>query len=488
MATMIRLDSSTLNAVPFGPRLGVALALAVLAGCGIERMSLPSVETTGLGGISDTTYLMLNSWIDLGSTTADPSDVFINDDGHVYVAESGTGRITVWNQALLDLNQPGPGEPLGEPGLEGWVLPGVKGVCIGPEQTLFACNGDSNLWAVNLLANRETVYGAFTRFRLTHNQTQEVSEVDAEEFAALIETGAVNRYQVVATDSLVGSVLDSLLAPHVFYEGSTSHHYDAVAKGRAGKREVFVVNNNSSGGSEIMRVRFRPEALVMLADDFSYFTYLYRPYVDADDAGSTREEVIGQGTGQATILDGLSLDLDDQQRLYYTQPMPADGGFRALRLAWSQATSGKDEWSEDPSLEFSDLYDPLQLNHATDITWSRDRIFVVDKGARHVQVFNHSGKFERPLGASRVYIDTTLTVDGAAVDTVLKSWRYDQLLDPTGVAVFGNRNDRDSDSEETVFVTDQGGRVAGPSGDSLTVNDRILLFTLSLSQDDLPAQ
>lgn len=475
---------------PVKPRLilGAILAgVSVLAGCGIERMSLPSLERTGLGGVSDTTYLMLNTWIDLGSLDADPADVFINDDGHVYVAEAGTGRISAWNQALLDLNSPGPGVPLGEPGLEGWVLPGVKGVCVGPEQTLFACNGGNELWSVNLLASRETVRGVFTRFRLTHTQTQVVSEVDAEGFAALIESGQLGRYQVLVLDSLAGAARDSLLAPHVFWAGAGSTRIDAVARGRQGERELFLVNNNASG-NRINRLRFKPEAFVLLADDYSAFTYLYRPYTPQDSTGFPNPAVvIGQGTGQGTVDGGHSLDLDDQSRLYYTQQAPTIGFFRAQRLTWEEF-AGEDYWSFDAGLGGSDLMNPERLLEATDITWSRDHIFVVDKAARHVQVYDHAGRFQRPCGASRVYIDTTLFVGGAPVDTVLKSWSYDQLLAPTGVAVFGNRSDRDGDSDETIFVTDEGGRVRGPRGDSLTVNDRILLFTLSLSDDDLPDQ
>ncbi|MCA9783667.1 MAG: hypothetical protein KDC10_05450 [Calditrichaeota bacterium] len=472
-----------------GLRLALATGLlALVAGCGIETFSLPSLEQTGTGGLSDTTYLMLNSWIDLGSEDANPSDVFINDDGHVYVAESGSGRISVWNQALRDLNEPGPGVPLGEPALEGFELPGVKGVTVGPEQLLFACDGGNKLWAVNLLAARENVVGAYTHFRLTHRQTGEVSEVDAAGVADLIQNNQFGRYEVVPTAAYGDSALAAALVPRVFWEGSGNTTIDAVSRGRAGQREVFFVNNNPSGGNRINRLRFRPEALVLLADDYSAFTYFYRPFVAADSMDFPNPAiVINQGTGQGTIEGGTSLDLDDQARLYYTQLAPSIGYFRAQRLTWEEF-AGEDYWSFDASLGNTDIMNPELFGTPSDITWSRDRIFVCDTDNRRVQVFDHSGRFQRPCGASRVYIDTTLVFNDVPVDTVLKSWNYDQLRAPVGVAVFGNRSDRDRNSEETIFVSDDGGVVSGSGANEVRVNDRILLFTLSLSQDDLPPQ
>jgi hypothetical protein len=64
-------------------------------------------------------------------------------------------------------------------------------------------------------------------------------------------------------------------------------------------------------------------------------------------------------------------------------------------------------------------------------------------------------------------------VDGIAVDTTLKVWSYDQLSDPRSVAVYGNRGDRAGTSDETVFVSD---------------GNLIRLFSLSVSEDDLPSQ
>jgi hypothetical protein len=90
-----------------------------------------------------------------------------------------------------------------------------------------------------------------------------------------------------------------------------------------------------------------------------------------------------------------------------------------------------------------------------------------------VQVFKRNGDFLLPLGARKVLVDTTLTVGGAPVDTLLKVWRYDQLTNPRAVAVYGNRSTRAGNEDETIYVAD---------------GDRIKLFMLSVSSDQLPVQ
>ncbi len=472
-------------------RILAFVCLLAMLGCGVEKFSLPPQAGNGVGGVSDTTYLQLNSWIDLGSTEAEPEDIFINDDGLVYVAESGTGRISVWNQALLDINDPGPGQIHQEPALLDFELPGVKGVCVTAEQLLFAVDGSKRLWSVNLLARRSELLFVLTRLALI-DEDGVADTLNIETFAGLLaQTPASVRAEWLITplDSIpLGSAeLDSMLSPRVFYEAfSDSNRFEAVAPGRAGKREVFFVNNNNSGGHRVSRLRYKPVALLLLAGDFSSISYLYEPYTAADSMGSNPGvPVVFSGTGQGTIDKGPSLALDCQDRLYFTQD---SSYFHSQRLTLEEVDD-QPFWSYDLSLAGSDLEDSDSYLRPVDVAFSNAHIFVCDQLGKRVQVFEQNGDYIRPCGASRVWRDTTVVVDGVQKNILVKDWAYDQLIAPTSVASFGNSSCRGGDlNEEVVFVADQGGTVTGPDGTQIQVNDRILLYTLSQSSDDLPDQ
>jgi hypothetical protein len=144
--------------------------------------------------------------------------------------------------------------------------------------------------------------------------------------------------------------------------------------------------------------------------------------------------------------------------------------------------AGIDYWSFDFGLQGRAFMAPEQLWEARDISYTATGIFVVDRrtaplpgmtNTHRVQVFRRNGDFMLPLGARKIQVDTTLVVDGAPVDTLLKVWRYDQLDDPRAVAAYGNRSSRAGNDDEIIYVVD--GR-------------QVKLFMLSVSTDDLPVQ
>lgn len=458
---------------PASSRLLVLGALLLLSqGCSIDRFPLPDVagvDETGFGA-GDSSYLLLNRQI-LLPAGADPADLFINDDGHVYVAERGSGRISVWDQAL---------DPVAEAGLEDFLLPGVKGVAVGPEQLLYAVAGDSVLWAHNLAAAREPLTWGLTGAIARHRDAPHVIDtLDAAALADKVADRTIVQWEFLSVDSvdLADAAFRARLQPHRLWTGSGSTRLDAVARGRAGRREVFVANNNPSGGSELRRIRLRPSAMLFTSNPDVAVIYLY------DAAGSERVTPPGTGVGTVDLVTGL--DADAAGSLYLTQTAPTVGYWKAQRLTVEEF-AGADYWSFDFSLQGRRIMRPEQFADARDITYTSTGIFVLDRRpavipeeapAHRVQVFRRSGDYLLPLGARRVLADTTLMVDGAPVDTLLKVWVYDQLQDPRGVAVYGNRSDRAGNEDEIIYVADRDqGR------------DLIKLFMLSASTSGLPVE
>jgi hypothetical protein len=437
--------------------LGLGALALILLGCSVDRFPLPDVagvEETGFGA-GDSSYLLLNRQIDLPAGAA-PTDMFIDDDGHIYVAESGSGRISVWDQSLAEI---------GAPGLEGFTLPGIKGLSVGPEQLLFAVAGDSSLWALNLQANRETLNWGMSRAYGVNERTGVADTLDAEELAAAISDRTIWNWTFSWVDSLdlQSEDFQAQLRPHVLWSGSSSTRLQGVAHGRAGKREVFLANNNPVG-NRINRLRLRPTGVLFTANPDVPVVYLY--------GFKSLEVVAYSGTGVGTVDSLLSLDADTEGSLFLTQAAPQEGYWKAQRMTVEEF-AGVDYWSFDFALQGRSLMSAEQLQDARDITYTASNMFVVDRrpalgaGAdttdtHRVQVFKRNGDFMLPLGARKVQLSPSEKV-----------WVYDQLQDPRAVAVYGNRSNRAGNEEEIVFVAD---------------GDHVKLFMLSVSTDDLPVQ
>ncbi|MDP2362038.1 MAG: hypothetical protein Q8O14_15020 [bacterium] len=446
--------------------LALAALLVAVAGCDVDRFPLPSVAKVGETGFGagDSSYLLLNRQIVLADSAV-PTDLFINDDGHIYVAEAGSGRISVWDQAL---------NPVATAGLTDFSLPGVKGVAVGPEQLLFAVAGDNVLWAHNLAAAREPLVWGLSGGVARHRQSGIIDTLDAAGIADRMANRTLPQWEFLRVDSLDLSTADfqAKLRPHPLWAGAPSTRLDAVARGRAGKREVFVANNNTFG-NRLSRIRLKPSAVLFTANPDVAVVYLY------EEAGS--EVVSGSGTGLGTVDRPLSLDADGAGTLYLTQAAPTVGYWKVQRLTVEEY-AGVDYWSFDFGLQGRAIMAPQRFWEARDITYTATGIFVLDRResalpeerpAHRVQVYRRNGDFLLPLGARKILVDTTLVVNGAPVDTLLKVWRYDQLGNPRSVAVYGNRSVRAGTEEEIVYVAD---------------GDRIKLFMLSVSTDDLPIQ
>jgi len=438
----------------------LAAAWTAWLGCSVDRFPLPSVATveeTGFGA-GDSSYLLLNRQIHLPAGAA-PADLFIDDDGHIYVAESGSGRISLWDQSLAEI---------GAPGLDGFLLPGVKGVAVGPEQVLFAVNGGPDLWAFNLQANRETLTWGLRRAAGIHPTTGLLDTLEAWELADAIADRSIGRWQFTWVDSLdlASPDFQDLLEPRVLWSGSSSAKLDAVARGRAGKRELFLAQNNNSGGDRINRLRLVPSAVLFTANPDVPVVYLY------DYLAGSLEVAAYSGTGAGTVDSLASLDADAEGTLHFTQVAPQEGAFRAQRMT-VEAFAGVDYWSFDFGLQGRDLLDPDRFVEARDITQTRSALFVLDRrpaagldgdtlDGHRVHVFKRNGDFLLPLGARKVQLE-----DGGKV------WVHDQLADPRAVAVYGNRSDRAGNEDEIVFVSD---------------GDAVKLFMLSVSTSNLPVE
>ncbi len=483
------------------------LLVWLLAACDPDTMSLPQVEHSGdttLG--ADTTWLKLTTNIELPLGSA-VRDVFIDDDGHIYAADSALGIVRVWDQALNDITM--------ETFQDTLRLPGVRSLAVGPEQLLFLADGSARIYSFNLQANRLPVVAAYRDLRFSSDETGEF-DLSIEEFARVVEgyglTGEflvdLVQYQRLGDLTLVGGTEMAptewvpLAGLQVLYEGGSTYSIDAVSGGRSGHRELFY-GVSKPAGDEISHLFLVPYAVLFTSDPDVPLVYLYE---------EGEEDQIGYpGTGAGSVWEPRALEVDPYGDIYLVN---STGSLIPVqRLEWEYY--GNENWSYDANLYEGEISALGFFSKPLDVTYTNDKILVADEGARCIKVFNTSGDYLYPCGASRILepelytnrgvltdttlvidgisydttvavLDTVYTIDGALVDSTLilaaqtrfiKSWEYDQLISPQSVAVFGNRSDRTSTYDETVFVADQ---------DSL--GSTIYLFQLSISSDDLPTQ
>jgi len=460
----------------------------------VDRFPLPEVQQGDTFGASDTTYLQLNRDIQLPANSL-PADMFIDDDGHIYVAltdtVAGTAGIGIWDQALneigwYDITEQAlaDSEAAGDLGIPvGQIMP-LEGLCVSREELLLAVTGYNTLWARNLQVEREEILFAFTSITLEDPATGNPDTLSAAEFAGVIEEDSdVLLWTVVDIDSLAldSPELTQRLGWTALWTGAGATRLSSVAPGRPGWREVHVSNNNRFG-SRVHRIRFDPEVVLLTANPEVPAVYLY---------SQTEEAItIYWGTGQGTVEKVLALDADLAGNVYLTQSAPSHGYWKAQRF-YAEDQDDASFWTFDFGLQGSQFMEFGRFQDAVDITYTDANMFVLDRkegdslfveadsawtlsSSRHqVQVYRRNGVFTLPCGASRAFVDTVLTVDGQPDTTTVKVWVYDQLEDPHSVAVYGNRSERAGTEEEFVFVAD---------------GDRIKIFTLSISADDLPVE
>jgi hypothetical protein len=441
----------------YTPLAALLCAVWAWTGCSVDRYPLPpvaKVSETGFGA-GDTTWLPLGRSIELGADAV-PIGLFINDDGHVYVADSAQGRIRVFDQSLAEI---------GEPGLEAFHLPGVRGLCVGPEQLLLAVDGGATLWAHNLQARRETLVWGLRGVVVRHEPGGAPDSLDAAGIAELIAQGRLGQVEILALDSLDldDPALQERLQPHAFWSGASSTRLMDVAPGRAGRREIFLANDNPFG-SRINRLLLEPDAVLFTTNPEVPVVYLY--------AVTGSEVAVSSGTGVGSVDGILSLDADAVGSLHLCQRAATVGSWKVQRLTVEEF-AGIDYWSFDFSLLTRPMMEAERFVSPVDIAWTATSLFVVDRreDGHRVQVFRRNGDPAVPLGATRVLVPDTSWVEGQPQVELRKAWRYDQLGDPRSVAIYGNRSQRAGNDDEVVFVVD------GP---------RIRRFQLSVSLDDLP--
>jgi hypothetical protein len=396
------------------------IALFILYKCGhIEK--LPTVSEVEQG---DTSYVqMYPDWEKEEYNFNTPKDIFVGNDGYLFIADSGNSRVVVLDQAgstvvedeygnkfqgLADINIPGKGN--------------VQPIRLGQDSkmNLLFIDGGNQIYAWNQYYNNVGIRYVSTEVTLQHTGSGTIlnsSRIDS------LNYYLTNGYTLVSSkrDSSE-DLINSILAPHTFFDGNDPKNWefvddygdtrntiilDLVAFGKDYGNGIYILDKRYN---RIVKLKYIPKYLLVMSDFSVVICY----------EAVFSEVATGQGTGAGFVMEPKSISIDASGNIYYTQT----GGVYSCH----GISAGSYRTLFNPGED--DILDIGRFKSAWDVSVdSRGIIYVVDAGSDDIQTFDNRGKFLRNIG--------TTIVDGVSSNV---------LNHPEAISI----------SDNTVYVADTG--------------------------------
>ena len=366
----------------------------------VDRFRIPNdinQKDSGNFGAGDTSFLQLSPVWNSAHGLSQPVEISIAQDGRVYVADAGVNSILVFDQ--------NGNSPTGFDALKGLVDSETNGITpidvdIDKKMNVFFIDGSQRvfLWNQNwnnVGINKVSVSGSFL-----HIETG-VVVIDTAGSATWLSYLNNPEYELTATEfSNDQSLIDSLLSPHLFFDGRDEKnilkdiHYDSDSSKFTGltsppdnENMIFVTDNYGGINSQhrIIQIDFQKSILLELStgDLVWGFTGIF---------GST---AIGHGTGAEFVNKPLSLDVDYQGNLYFTQT----GEYFPVHMIIPNTSGDYTTYSSGFNPVADDIMDSTLFVSPMDVAVDKDRnIYVVDSTNGDVSVFSANGKFFKKAG------------------------------------------------------------------------------------------
>ena len=441
----------------------------------IERIFIiPNDLNTASGsdfGAGDTTYMLLNPVWNESHGLQSPVEISVSQDGRIFVADSGLHSIIVFDQ---DGDRPSGFDGLLNLSDETFDHLTPIDVDIDNKMNIFFIVGNQRVYRWNQYwnivgVNKTSISGSFT-----HSQTGVIQDAisGTDIWLELLNDIKWELSGVVMSDNQ--TIIDSLLAPHIFYDGRNekNHYLDPFydtdssrftgLSAPAGEENMIFVTDDYGGNQNqyrVVQINFQRSLLLELqtGDSVWAFTGIF---------GAT---VKGYGTGAGSVNQPVSLDVDYQGNLYYAQAgdyFPVHMITPNLSGDFAVYTSGFQPGLHD--IMTADWYvSPLDV--AVDLNRN---IYVANSGDQNVLVFESNGMFFKKAGIEEFIIDTTINiwsvVDTSSVDTTLILPDSSQIDTTFQVLIY------DSVSVDTFIAVEAKGLLASPS--AVTVDNRGIIY------------
>ncbi len=417
----------------------------------VEKMQLPKSLDDGEFSAGDTTFLLIQPIWDEEMGLQNPVEISVAPNGYVFVADSGLKSIFAFNQS-------------------GDVLPGFEDlqnlnitpidVDIDQKMNVYFTDGNQKIYSWNHYVNtigieEMAVSGSF------YNEGTGSVTIDAfsEEWTYyLSDEDWALEYVNWGTPQ---AVIDSLLAPHVFYDGALAIHsfndiyYESENSSFSGLSATRDENNFiytlDYPHDRIIRIDLQRTHLLKLANSEEIWVH----------RGVFAHTATDKGTGAGKVDDPTGIDVDYNGNIYYSQT----GEFFTVHKI--RKASGSNYYPSVFDNGVNEIMDLYRFSSPADVAVDNNQfIYVANTEAQEIQVFDSNGEFFLKAGIESFIIDTIMQVihgtDTVVVDTFLTVEEKGFLVEPSAITV---------DDRGIVYICD-------------TITGRILRYRLSNQLDE----
>ena len=438
----------------------------LMLGC-VEKMTLPTaINTNTEFAAGDTTYLLVNPVWDETYGFVAPIEISIAPDGHIFVADSAASRIFVLDQS-------------------GNVLSGydeLNNLNIVDDTAISPIDVD-----VDQKMNVYFIDGSDRIYRWSHYW----NDVGIESFAA----AAVFSYTATGDTIRLGhrnpqwfeilnhpdwimtsvewsneqTMIDSILSPHVFFEGSWVRNTFADLYYESENNSFSGIAATLDSDNYIYAQDHHHNRIIKIILERSQYIKLSNGELVWTHSGTFGQTVIAEGTGAGTVNDPLGIDVDYAGNLYYSQ----GGNFFAIHKVRPVVTGAYTVYQSVFQEGSNEIMDLFRFSFPADVAVDLNQnIYVANTESQEIQVFDSNGQFFKKAGVEEVIVDTTMWVSYGDMDVEVDTFIIKEikgfLTSPQAVTV---------DKRGVIYICD-------------TPTSRILRYRLSnkLDEDLQPIQ
>ena len=435
-------------------------------GC-LEKMPLPSdinVNTEFVAG--DTTYLLVNPIWDDTYGFITPIEISIAPDGHVFVADSAAKSIFVLDQSGNMLN--GYSSLMNMNDIADTIIYPID-IDIDQKMNVFFIDGSNRIYRWNQYWNKIGIesYASFATFlnpstgdtiRRSNNAIQWFELINHPDYI-MIEVEWSNNQ----------SIIDSILLPHVFFEGSWSRNLFADLYYES-EKNLFSGISTTLGNDNFMFAQdhYHNRIIKILMERSQYIKLVNGEKIWVH-SGTFEQTVVSEGTGAGTVNSPLGIDIDYAGNLYYSQ----GGEFFSIHKVKPVVTGAYTVYQSAFQEGTNEIMDLFRFISPADVAVDLNQnIYVANTEDQEIQVFDYNGKFFRKAGVDEITIDTTMYVEHGSqmveIDTFIVKELKGFITSPQAITV---------DKRGVIYICD-------------TPSSRVLRYRLSnqLDEDLQPIQ
>ena len=383
-----------------------------------ERFTIPSdigSQDSGEFGAGDTVFLELKPLWNSSYGFNQPEEISVAQDGRIFVADKGNNSIIVLDQ---DGDRPAGFESLISLKDEEANSISPIDVDIDKKMNIFFIDGSQKIFNWNQYWNEVGINKIMVRATFVHVETGVDTTANYGTdiwFSLLNDTDWGILEREMDTDQVL---IDSLMQPHLFYDGrdemnvyldtyyqSDSSQFTGLTAPADDENMIFATDNYGGQNNQyrIIQVDFKRSLILELKSGDLVWAY----------TGQFGGTVKGFGTGAGTVNQPLSIDVDYQGNLYYTQV----GNYFPVHMIYPNLSGDFAVYTSGFQPEADDIMDPLWFTNALDIALDNNRnMYVVDDSNRDITVFTSYGDYFKKAGYDQDSLQLMVEPCAVAVD------------------------------------------------------------------------